>query len=205
MIKQYSLKMLQTAVQCALSLDPLVSDRLIGLQGKVLEIILLPLDINFFIQIDRGKLVFFADAPGQPDTVITSSPLGLIRLSLLPMAQAQSLLNDKIQISGDLNVGLEMKKIFDGLDIDWAGHLARFTGDALAHQIHLMFNSGAEYTKHVATSVQNNISEYIHEEACLAPCREAVQDFCNDVDELSLYAERLSTFIHSELAAHEKH
>ena len=68
-----------------------------------------------------------------------------------------------------------------------------------------MFTGCTEYAKHVSRSLQNNISEYIHEEACLAPCREAVQDFCNDVDNLSLYAERLSAVIHSELGVmHEQ-
>ena len=205
MIKKYSLMLLQTAIQCALRLDPAVPRQLNTLSGKVLEIILLPLDIHIFIQVAHDTLVFFADAPSQPDTVISSTPLSLIRLSLLPAVQAQSLLNDQVNISGDLTFGLEMKKILDGLDIDWAGHLASFTGDALAHQISLFASRGHDYAQHFAKSLRDNISEYIQEEARLSPGREEVRDFCNEVDDLSLYAERLSAYILPEWAAHETH
>ena len=195
MIKQCSLLVLQTAVQQALRLDPNIRSQLSNLQSKVLEIILLPMDIHLFIQVDNGTLVFFASPPACPDTIITSSPVGLISLGILPASQARSLLNDRVKISGDLAVGLELKKIFDSLEIDWLGHLSRFTGDVIAHQVGLIFQKCSEKTKNLSASLSNNIREYVQEEARLFPSGEEVQDFFNEIDELSLYAERLSAHI----------
>ena len=141
MIKQCSLTVLQKAIEHALLLDETMPTKLKALDGKTLEIIISPLQVNFFICFVQGNLMLRPHIEGHPDTIIHSSPLGLIRLSLLPASKVRSLFNDKIKLSGDVELGQKVKELFDDIDIDWEGHLARFTGDVVAYQVGYPLNA----------------------------------------------------------------
>lgn len=204
MIKQYSLRALQKAINHALALDPATPDRLNTLKGKVLKLIISPLNIHFFMQFKHQKIYLLADYTEEPDTIIQSSPLGFIRLSLLPASKVRSLFNDQIRISGDVTLGQSIKRLFDDLDIDWEGHLAHFTGDVVAHQIGSWVRRGLQFNHQLKTSIKHHVSDYLHEELRTFPPREEAHDFFNDVDELTLRVERLDARLNHYLEHHEK-
>lgn len=203
MIKKYSLMALQKAINRALSLDESIPAKIQALDGKVLEIIITPLNVHFFIRFAHHEIQLLTHYDNQPDTIIHSSPLGLIRLSLLPSSKVRSLFNDKIRISGDIELGQRVKKLFDEIDIDWEGHLAHITGDVVAHQIGSLFRHGLAFKRQISTSLRHNVSEYLQEEKRLFPPREEVTDFFNDIDTLTLRAERLTAHINQLLARYE--
>lgn len=203
MIKKYSLKALQTAINHALALDSAMPEKIAALHGKVLEIIIAPLGVNFFISFEQQKLQLLESYPTPADTTITSSPLGLIRLSFLPTSQARSLFNDKIKLSGDSELGYAVKRLFDELDIDWESHLAHFTGDVVAYQLGSMVKQGLAFKNHVLESLHHNVTNYVHEELRLFPASEEVHDFFRDIDDLSHDAERLQAQINLLMASHE--
>jgi ubiquinone biosynthesis protein UbiJ len=203
MIKKYSLKTLQKAINHALNLDESMPAKLAALQGKVLEIIVTPLAVNFFIHFDEGKLKLLADYDEQPNTIIHSSPIGLIRLSFLPASKARSLFNEKMRISGDIELGQRVKKLFDELDIDWEGHLAHFTGDVVAHQIGSLFRQGIAFKNQFTQSIRHNLSDYLQEELRYFPTQEEMADFFSDIDKLSLDVERLQAHISHLTSQHE--
>lgn len=191
MLKKYSLKALEVAINRTLSLDEHMPEKLQKLDNKVLEMVITPLNVCFFIQFNNNKLQLLHEYNGHTDTIIHSNPLGLIRLSLLPASKARSLFNDKIRMSGDIELGQAVKKLFDEIDIDWEGHLAEFTGDVVAHQIGSFLRKGWEFQKSFAHSMQQNVTEYLQEELRVFPPRNELVDFYNDVDELAMKVERL--------------
>jgi ubiquinone biosynthesis protein UbiJ len=197
MIKECSLMVLHKAIQHALSLDETMPTKLQALDGKTLEIIISPLQVNFFISFVSGSLTLLPSFQGQPDTVIHSSPLGLIRLSLLPASKVRSLFNDKIRLSGDVELGQKVKELFDTIDIDWEGHLARFTGDVVAYQVGSFVRQGLSFKRQVKDSLRTNITEYLQEESRMFPPREEVADFFKDIDALSLQVERIAARVDS--------
>ncbi len=203
MIKHYSLITLQKAINHALALDTRFPQKMKPLHGKVLEVIISPLNVYFFMRFNNDTIELLANYAAKPDTVIHSSPLGLIRLSLLPASKVRSLFNDQIKITGDTEFGQAVKQLFDGIDIDWEGHLAHFTGDVVAHQIGRFVRRGKRFKQSLKTSLKHNISEYIQEEAHITPPREALEDFMNDVDALVLRVERLTAHINQHTATHE--
>lgn len=205
MLKKYSLIALQKAINQALYLDEQMPSKLQVLNGKVLEMVISPLNVNFFIQFEHGELLLLDKFDGHPDTIIHSNPIGLIRLSLLPASRARSLFNDKIRISGDIELGQNVKKLFDEMDIDWEGHLAHFTGDVVAHQIGSFVRKGIEFKNQVSQSMQLNITEYLQEELRLFPSKNELEDFYNDIDELALSVERLQAHVHQLMACNETH
>jgi ubiquinone biosynthesis protein UbiJ len=203
MIKKYSLKALQKTINHTLALDESMPAKIAALHGKVLEIIVAPLGVNFFIRFAHQQLQLLADYEGPADTIIHSSPLGLIRLSFLPSSKARSLFNDKIRLSGDVELGQQVKNLFDELDIDWEGHLAHFTGDVIAHQLGSLFRYGLAAKKQLSQSLRHNLTDYLQEELAAVPPREEIDDFFNDIDKLSLDVERLQAHINQLMAAHE--
>lgn len=192
MIKQYSLSVLQKAINHALKLDESMPTKIKVLDGKVLEIIISPLNINFFMAFVDDEIQLRACHEGRADASIRSSPLGLIRLSLLPASKVRSLFNDKIRISGDVELGQQVKKLFDEIDIDWEGHLAQFTGDVIAYQVGSLVRQGVGFKRQVSESIRNDITEYLQEEWRIVPSREEINDFFHDIDDLALSVERLT-------------
>ena len=84
------------------------------------------MQVKIFITFQNRSIILNEEyTQGQPDTTIESSPLGLIRLSLLPVSKARSLFHDEVVITGDIQLGQQIKKLFDAIDIDWEGHIAR--------------------------------------------------------------------------------
>lgn len=205
MLKKYSLKALQTAINQALNLDEHMPDKLQALNEKVIEMIITPLNVNFYIQFQNSHMLLLDRYEGHPDTIIHSNPIGLIRLSLLPASKARSLFNDKIRMSGDIELGQQVKKLFDEIDIDWEGHLAHFTGDVVAHQIGSFIRKGMEFKKQLRTSMQLNVTEYLQEELRVVPSKNELDDFFDDVDELTLSVERLQARVNQLMSQNEKH
>lgn len=184
MIKIYSLRLLETALNTALSLDESVRPKLMALESKTILICLQPFQWQFFMQISSGKIRLMLASEEEPDTVIYSSPMGLIRLSLLPASKARSLFHDGIKMEGDVQLGQRIKQLMDEVDIDWEGCLAHFTGDMVAYKI----GSGLRRIKHAAqhahASLTYQMTAYLQEEVALLPGREEVHDFCEEIDTL---------------------
>ncbi|RUR26983.1 ubiquinone biosynthesis accessory factor UbiJ [Legionella qingyii] len=203
MLKKYSLKALQIAINKAAKLDELMPARLKALDNKTIEIIISPLNVNFFIHFKDGEIILLDCYDREADTVIHSNPLGLIRLSLLPASKARSLFNDKIRMTGDTELGQQVKKLFDEMDIDWEGHLAHFTGDVVAHQIGTFVRKGMAFKKKLNESLQQNVSEYLQEELRVMPTKYELEDFFVAVDELSLSVERLQAHVNQLISRYE--
>lgn len=201
MIKNFTLKALQKAINHALSLDETRLDELKMLEGKVLRVVINPLTVSFYIVFSQNQLQLQSDYEGAVDTTIQSNPIGLIRLSLLPASKVRSLFNDQITISGDVELGQAIKKLFDEIDIDWEGHLARFTGDVVACQVGSLFRQGISFKNRALDSLNRQTSEYLQEELRLLPPHEEIEDFFKEIDELSLHVERLAAHF-NQLVTH---
>lgn len=202
MIKNFTLKALQKAINHALSLDETRQDELKKLEGNVLQVIINPLSVSFYIVFSQSQLQLLGEYEGAVNTTIQSNPIGLIRLSLLPASKVRSLFNDQITISGDVELGQAIKKLFDDLDIDWEGHLARFTGDVVAFQVGSLFRQGISFKNRALESLNRQASEYFQEELRLLPPREEIEDFFKEIDALSLQVERIAAHF-NQLMTHD--
>ncbi|PJD91638.1 MAG: hypothetical protein CK424_06320 [Legionella sp.] len=205
MIKEYSLLALQKAMNGALALDEDMPIKIKPLEGKVLEIVISPLNVYFFIHFRQGKIRLLGYYEGIPDTVIHSSPLGLIRLSLLPASKLRSLFNDSIRISGDVELGQQVKALFDNIDIDWEGHLAHFTGDVVAHQVGSWMRDGYDFNRRLVSSLKRSVTEYLQEERRVFPGLQETKDFFQDIDDLGLRIERLMAHFNQLSTDHDCH
>jgi len=203
MLKKYSLKALQTAINHALSLDADIASKIQPLRGKVLHMVISPLDVNFFIRFDEKNLQLLDTWEGEVNTTIHSNPLGLIRLSILPASKARSLFNDKIRLSGEVETGQQVKALFDNLDIDWEGHLAHFTGDVVAYQVGSILKHAKNFTRQFTKSMRLNTKDYLQEELRLVPTAMELEDLFADIDALAMQVERLQAKVDLITDPHE--
>ncbi|CEG58967.1 hypothetical protein [Legionella fallonii] len=90
-----------------------------------------------------------------------------------------------------------IKKLWNELN------LPQFTGDGIGQQIGSLVNKGKEFKKQVADSLQLNIVEYIQEELRVYPSRDELNDFFNEIDELSLSVGRLQAHVNQLMSSHE--
>lgn len=206
MIKHYSLKILEKALNKALALDDTMPAKFDAFAGKVIALVIVPLRAEIFITFENHSIILLDVCPrGQPDTTIESSPLGLIRLSLLPVSKARSLFHDEVVITGDIQLGQRIKQLFDTIDIDWEGHIARFTGDVIAYQIGSVFRRGRDFHRQVAHALTENAKEYVQEELKILPSAEEVRDVFEDIEILAQKVERLEAQMHWLMSQYEKH
>lgn len=195
MLKEYSLPPLQFALNRALSLDPNHIEKLKPFLEKCIKINIVPLNFSFFMRFIDNEIALKASDSCEPDAILHASPIGLIRLSLLPASSARSLFNDRLRIEGDTELGMQLKQLFDSLDLDWEGHLARFTGDMVAQQFGRFIRKSVEKTKAIHQSFKRQTQEYIYHEAAVTPSQAELANFYDDVDELMLDTERLEAKI----------
>jgi ubiquinone biosynthesis protein UbiJ len=204
MLKTISLQALQFAINQAMGLDPSISDKLLALDQKVIEMVVSPLNVHFYICILNGQFMLKSSWHQKPDTIIYSNPMGLIRLSILPSSKMRSLFNDQIRISGDIQLGQQLKQIFDTMHVDWEGHLAFFTGDVVAHHIGKVFRKGRDIGKQYGEGFKKSSQHYLTHELDMVPSKQDIDQFNHEVDELRLRTERLAAHIQSLITNYEK-
>src|SRR3990167_3846325 len=177
MIKDYSLYLLEVALNKALYLDDSMASKLKPLNAKTIELSLTPFQWSFYLTIENAKIKLATEVTASPDTIIYSSPLGFIRLSLLPASKVRSLFHDGIKIECDVSLGQQLKRIMDEIDIDWEGHIASFTGDVVAHQLGLGVKKLKSVSRNIQSSVAFQLSSYFKDQNSCLPTKEMLNDF----------------------------
>lgn len=181
---------LESLLNQYLNLDPNSEARLAKLEGKTLKLIIKPITLFFIFEKQGIKIKQNLD-DAQVDASIEGYPLAFIQLHFSHKAQAPNLFKQDLTISGDIDFGQDVRELFSELDIDWEEYLSKFTGDIIAHSLMNVFKDLTECTEQVSESMQQNLTEYLQEEIKILPNREEVSDFCDEVDALSLKADRL--------------
>jgi ubiquinone biosynthesis protein UbiJ len=190
LLKSTMLSGLQAALNRGLQLDPAALERLADLAGKAIEIRLRPFDLRFFLLPGAGGIELAAQLERAPDTVLSGTPLGLLR-GALSRSERRELFDDDLRIEGDTDTGRRLKAVLDGIDIDWEEQLSRLVGDVAAHQLGNLARGFGRWSQETGASLTDDLDEYLHEEARLAPPRAEVEDFLAAVDVLRSDADRL--------------
>lgn len=174
---------LEAALNAALRLDPDVFDRLGGFAGKVIAIELRGFDLTLYVIPGPDGLALMSDYRGEPDTVMSGTPLALGRMMLGPDA-SQVLFSGEVTIRGDVETGQRFKRLLDSLDIDREEQLSRLTGDVVAHKLGDLLRATAAWGQDALGILGTNAAEYLQQEAHDLPLPEDVRAFLREVDTL---------------------
>lgn len=183
--------LVESACNGALALDPEVRARLETLTGKVIAVELQGLGVQLYFFPSAQGVQVLSQYEGAPDTVLRGGPLSLLRLGLSDRP-ADELFAGGVELRGDTATGQAFQDILRGLNLDWEELLARVAGDDVAHQTGRAARTLGAQVRHIGRTLEQDIREYLHEEAGLLANRHEVDGFMNAVDTLRSDADRLA-------------
>lgn len=194
-MRDLALEGLEQALNQLIGLDPQAGQQLATLHGRVICIDLAGTGMRLnFVPGHDGRVQILGDTEGEPDCILSGSPLDLMRAGDSAKS-ARQLFAGHVRIEGDSQTAHRFSEALAGLDIDWEEQLSHLTGDIAAHEIGRGVRAVLREGERIGRSNRENLSEYLTEEARLLPHRYEVEDFISDVDTLRDDCERLAARI----------
>ena len=186
--------LLRDAIGRFLRLDPKSPKYLTPLNGNVIALKLMPPDFTLYLFPDAGSMAVLPGYGGEPDVLFSGSPLAFARMGLSGSPK-RALFGGEVLVEGDMTVARGFQGLFEQLDIDWEGLLARYAGQGLAASL-----AGALRTTHAwgletLDAWRMNVAEYLQEESRELPASAEADIFFADVDQLRADFDRLEARI----------
>ena len=193
-IKPLIITTLEAAINHYIALDDNFTSILAPLNGKVVAITITPFNETIYLCPTADSIQCLDYLPTPADTQLTGSliALGLMGLSSKPM---NAFFSGEVTIEGDINTGRKFQELFDKLDINLEGKLARFTGETVAHNLAEFFRAGKNWSRESLETFKLNASEFLQEETQDLPAKPEAELFYAEVDELRMDFDRLQSRI----------
>jgi ubiquinone biosynthesis protein UbiJ len=192
---------LESAFDLYLKQDPDALKRCPALQDKVIAVNLTGTDFTLYFLPDAEGIKVLTHYEGEPDTLLRGTPAGFARLAL--EAREDALFHGAVEISGDTETGQQFQDLLTGVDWDWEEQLSKLTGDTIAHQVGELARKGRQWLTGTSETLQQDLTEYLQEEARLLPTRTELNLFLDEVDQLRSDTDRLSARVERLLKTQE--
>lgn len=180
---------LEQALNAALALDPKTLERLARLQGRVIAIELKGTGIRLVLEPGAEGLRLMGHFDGEVDTTLRGAPFALLRMST--GRTGEGMFSGEVEIDGDVELGQQIQRVFEKLDIDWEEHLARLSGDIIAHQIGNTVRGLFRWGERTAEHLGEDTADYLQEETETLPVPWEVEEFIENVDTLRSGVDRI--------------
>lgn len=194
MLLNFTLPLVQLAINNYLALDAEIQSQLIPLANKTLRIEVNDFPLNFEVRVHHDKLELLNASTDKVTTHIRGNLIDLGEMAWKSKNQ-QVPFSKTIDIQGDLDFIQALRDVFLQLDIDWEEQFAKMVGDIMAHNISKAFQNFCSWTQDSVGSLNQDLSEYLQEEARLLPTRLELTDFMRDTEILRDDVERLEARI----------
>lgn len=172
-----------------LGLDPGAKSRLKILAGKILEIEIRELGLPFYVEFHEDSVSVEHSCEKEPNAYIAITIPTMIKFGFSSDSTA-NVLSERIEMSGDIEVGKEFQKLLLDVDIDWEEVLSKYTGDVVAHQIGRQVRFLKDWANKTSTTLMVDLSEYLREESKYLPSKQEVVHYNNAVDEVRMAVDR---------------
>jgi len=189
-IKPLLIAALETALNAYLTLDDRLEEYLAPMAGKVLAVHITPFDETLYLAPVHDRIQMLENYAGEVDARLSGSlsALGLMGFSSTPM---RSLFKGEVKIEGDTQLAHKVQRLFEKLDIDFEGKLARYTGETFAQRLTGFFRGGRDWTQQALTSFRLNLEEFLQEETRDLPAKAEAELLFQDIDTCRSDADRL--------------
>ncbi len=181
-------------VNRVLRLDSTALPRLARLEGKVIAIDCRQPALHLFILPSDEGLLFAAHWANDADCTLRAPASSLMRLAMSKDKTAV-LHSPEVELDGDSGALLDLVAVLQDLELDWEYEVSRWLGPVATQLISGHLRSRAQWTRQGLSSLNQNIAEYLAEEArTLVGQREAEVRF-SELDTLKVDIERLEARI----------
>ena len=177
-------------VNRVLRLDSTALARLRPLTGKLIAVDCASPALHLFILPSEEGLMLASQWAAEPDCTLRAPASSLLRLALSKNKSA-ILHSPKVELEGDSAVLMELAAVLQDLELDWEYELSNWIGPVATALIGGHVRSRANWYQQGFASINQNLAEYLSEEArTLVGEREAQARF-DELDQLKLDLDRL--------------
>ena len=181
----------ELGINRVLALDSESAIRILKLQGKVLQVELVGLEITLFLNFDSGHVLVNLASDSEPDTVISGTPMALFAMAAPGDSSSWGLPGSSVQISGDANLARDIERVFSQMNADWEKPLTDIFGDVAGYQLTSGLKQGVEAVKKAASQTADMAGAYFRDESDVLVRPEELKEFNFEVDGLSDAIDRL--------------
>ena len=179
---------LETALNGMLAGNLEAAEALPALTGRVLCLDLEGLDLQLYLLPAGRRVQVLGEYAGAPDATLHATPLGLMRMSL---AGGEALLEGAARITGDSAFAQRLGGLLRLSAVDWEELLARGLGDVAGHQLARLLRAGGGWLRDSARALEQDLGEYLTEEARLLPASAELEHWMQGVEALRADVDRL--------------
>ena len=180
----------ENGVNRVLRLDGTAMARLRPLTGKVIAVQGTSPTLQLFILPSDEGLLLAPQWAAEADCTLRAPAASLLRLALSKDKSA-ILHSPEVELEGDSAALMELASVLQDLELDWEYELSRWLGPVATAMIGGHLRSRANWYQQGFASINQNLAEYLSEEArTLVGEREAQARF-DELDQLKLDLDRL--------------
>lgn len=180
----------ENGINRVLRLDSTALARLQPMTGKVIAVECVSPALHLFILPSDEGLLLAAQWAAEADCTLRAPASSLLRLTLSKDKSA-ILHSPEVDLEGDSAVLMELAAVLQDLELDWEYELSRWIGPVATALIGGHLRSRANWYQQGFASLNQNLAEYLSEEArTLVGEREAQARF-DELDQLKLDLDRL--------------
>ena len=180
----------ENGINRVLRLDSTALARLQPMTGKVIAVECVSPALHLFILPSDEGLLLAAQWAAEADCTLRAPASSLLRLALSKDKSA-ILHSPEVDLDGDSAVLMELAAVLQDLELDWEYELSRWIGPVATALIGGHLRSRAHWYQQGFASLNQNLAQYLSEEArTLVGEREAQARF-DELDQLKLDLDRL--------------
>jgi ubiquinone biosynthesis accessory factor UbiJ len=187
-------RLLQSALNRAVALDPDTRSQLRRLDGRALSVEFKNTPLALRLAVSGETLEVGPAFGGDSALRVAATPGSLVGL-LLRRGDDAALAPGKVEIAGDAELARRLEKIASGYRPDFEEAFTRVFGDVLGVKIAQGFAAGLRFARERGEALVRDGAEYLREESrdLIAPGE--MDEFLDDVDALRERGERLEARI----------
>lgn len=168
------------------------------LEGKMIQVHLLPVEVSFFIKLMNREIKITHTSEEPAVTKITGYPSTFLKF----LVSKSKTIPADIQVEGDLNSLTHLNRVLQEFDLDWEELLSKFIGDPATHVVSHGIKRFTNWFKDRSEATKSNLSEFAIDEVQIVPAKIELETFYKEVDELRDQTERLAMKIERLNHAH---
>ena len=169
---------LERAIETVLRLDPGTRARLAALDGRLVRFEVSAPDVDVVLGVVDGRVHVPSRHDGEVDATVSGSLASLRSLA----RSNEALYRGDVRIEGDPSVGMALKGVVAGLDVDWQEAVSPLLGDALTHRLGRAADAFGGWLTRSRGAMRDNARDWFEDEAELVATRAEVARFGADVD-----------------------
>lgn len=180
---------IEMALNQALELDTAGRQALLtALVGPVQFNMTAPLRLAWTLDRVGDRVQVRSQPADEPALTISGRPMAFAALAL---GDDRVFADERLSVAGNTALAHQLQRALNQLEPDWEAAMARHLGDLPAHFLGNRIRSAVQWSRQAASTMSNNLEEYIHEESHALPGRRELEATFDDIDALSLRTERL--------------